>query len=409
MTSLRDPAASEWPTVRLDEVATRGSGHTPSKRRPEYWAGPSRIKWVSLADTGRLDKGPIADTEHSITELGLAHSAAVLRPAGTVILLRGSSVGKSAVMGSEMAVSQDYVTWTCGPMLDPWFLYYLLQSRKAEFARVGFGNTIKTIGLDYFKHLVIPLPELLEQRRICQALKDADHLIASLQDRIAKKYAIRQGMMEQLLTGRRRLARFEAPWTNTAIGELAQIVSGGTPKSSVRAYWDGGIAWCTPSDITREHGRFLRGTERTISREGLERSAARLLPAGSLLLCTRATIGDVKLAATEIATNQGFKSLIPRVGVSAPYLYYKVLTLKDDLAAKGTGSTFLEVSKRDVASLTFRAPPYDEQVAIASILSDVDDELTLSQDRLEKARAVKTGMMQQLLAGRRRLPVEAAS
>ena len=147
-------------------------------------------------------------------------------------------------------------------------------------------------------------------------------------------------------------------------------------------------------------------TERTISQEGLEHSAAQLLPAGSLLLCTRATIGEVKIATTPIATNQGFKSLVPRPGVSNEFLYYKLLTLKDELASRGSGSTFLEVSKRDVAGLRLMIPDIDEQHAIASALGDADDEVTVLRRRLSKARNVKQGMMQQLLTGRSRLPVQ---
>src|SRR5579883_2553087 len=86
----------QWPLVRLDQVASRGSGHTPSKKRPEYWNGP--VPWISLADTTSLDKGFIKTSVKTITLEGVSNSAAVVHPAGTVILLRGSSVGKSAVL-----------------------------------------------------------------------------------------------------------------------------------------------------------------------------------------------------------------------------------------------------------------------------------------------------------------------
>lgn len=409
MISLTDPAASEWPTVLLDEVAARGSGHTPSKRRPEYWAGPSRIKWVSLADTGRLDKGPIVDTEHSITEVGLAHSAAVLRPAGTVILLRGSSVGKSAVMASEMAVSQDYVTWTCGPKLDPWFLYYILQSRKTEFARVGFGNTIKTIGLDYFKHLVIPLPELSEQCRISQALQDADLLIASLQHRIAKKRAIKQGMMQQLLTGKTRLPGFTERWAHSTIGSLTRVTGGGTPSTRVSAYWGGGVPWFTPAEIKADGSGLVARSERTITQEGLASSAATLLPVGSVLVTSRASIGNCAVAEVPVTTNQGFTSMIPRDHRSTWFLYYWVQQNRSEFESRSAGSTFLEISASKVASIPLQHPNVDEQEAIGQALRDADLELDALRARLSKACAIKVGMMQQLLTGRTRLPVEAAS
>jgi type I restriction enzyme, S subunit len=291
---------------------------------------------------------------------------------------------------------------------DERFVYYMLQ--RVNYAAHSGKSGVPGVNRNDLHTEVMLLPvSTAEQRRIASALVDCDELVATLERLIAKKQAIKQGMMQQLLTGRTRLPGFETLWSDSAIADLAQIVSGGTPQSSVPVYWDGGIAWCTPTDITREPGRFLRRTERTISQEGLERSAARLLPVGSLLLCTRATIGEVKIATTPIATNQGFKSLVPRAGVSGEYLYYKILTLKDKLAAKGTGSTFLEVSRRDIASLTFCTPSYDEQMAIADVLSDSDNEIEVLQRRLAKARSTKTGMMQQLLPGKTRLPVQEAA
>jgi len=215
-------------------------------------------------------------------------------------------------------------------------------------------------------------------------------------------------MMQELLTGRTRLPGYDRPWSKVELGSLAEIVSGGTPSSSVLAYWDGGISWATPTDITSESGRYLTRTERTISKDGLEHSAARLLPTGSLLLCTRATLGEIKIVVVPTATNQGFKSLVPKSGVSSAFLYYKVLTLKEALTSKGSGSTFLEVSKRDVSKLALEVPDTSEQVAIATALTDADDDIDCLMVRLSKARDIKQGMMQELLTGRTRLPVKEA-
>jgi type I restriction enzyme S subunit len=112
------------------------------------------------------------------------------------------------------------------------------------------------------------------------------------------------------------------------------------------------------------------------------------------------------MAVRPTATNQGFKSLVPRPGVASEFLYYKILTLKDELASYGTGSTFLEVSKRDVAGLRLEVPDYDEQRAIATVLGDVDDGIDALRSNLEKAKGIRQGMMQELLTGRTRLSVK---
>jgi len=207
--SARVTEASEtsaWPEVRLDTVAIRGSGHTPDKKHPAYWNGD--IQWVSLKDSSRLDKGLISSTSETITRAGINNSSAVIRPGGSVVLLRDAGIGKSAVLGDDMAVSQHFMSWTCGPALHNWFLYYILQSRKSEFERISNGSTIKTIGLDYFRQMLVPLPDYAVQVEIANSLRDADHLITRLEDLVAKKSSIKKGLTRRLLTGETRLPGF---------------------------------------------------------------------------------------------------------------------------------------------------------------------------------------------------------
>ena len=193
----------EWDVPLLDSVAKRGSGHTPDKKYPEYWNGP--IKWISLKDSDALDNLYIENTAATITQVGIINSSAVVHPAGTVVLSRDAGVGKSAIIKSDMAVSQHFIAWQCGPNLYNIFLYYWLQAAKPEFERIAMGNTIKTIGLPYFRALKVPLPSILEQTAIATALSDVDALIASLGKLITKKRNIKQGAMQLLLTGKIRL------------------------------------------------------------------------------------------------------------------------------------------------------------------------------------------------------------
>ncbi|MFW5975596.1 MAG: restriction endonuclease subunit S, partial [Desulfosalsimonas sp.] len=214
-----------------------------------------------------------------------------------------------------------------------------------------------------------------EQRAIATALSDADALIDSLDRLIAKKRAIKQAAMQQLLTGQARLPGFYGEWEDIRLGDYVEIAGGGTPSSYVPEYWNGGIPWCTPTDITSSPGKYIKQTERSISDEGLRRSAAILLPKGALLVCTRATIGELKLAARPICTNQGFKSLVCNPGIYNEFLYYKLLTMKQILIDRSSGSTFLEISKKGISDLEITVPSIDEQRAIASALSDLDAEI----------------------------------
>ncbi|MGO0306884.1 restriction endonuclease subunit S [Endozoicomonas acroporae] len=195
-----------WAVTKLDELVTRGSGHTPDKQHPEYWNGG--IKWISLADSSRLDKGIISTTDKEISYLGIDNSSAVLHPKGTVVMSRDAGIGKSALMGEDMAVSQHFIAWSCEQKgkLNNWFLYYLLQLMKPEFERIAIGSTIKTIGLPYFKKLKIAHPiEIAEQNEIARILSTVDRKLGHLQTQKTQTQQLKKGLMQKLLTGQIRV------------------------------------------------------------------------------------------------------------------------------------------------------------------------------------------------------------
>jgi type I restriction enzyme S subunit len=191
----------DWQFERLDDLATRGSGHTPNKNVPEYWNGG--IQWISLADSHRLDALYISDTELSISHRGIQNSSAVLHPSGIVVLSRDAGVGKSAITTEPMAVSQHFMCWRCDHRLDNHFLYYWLQFKKRVFENIAMGSTILTIGLSYFKKLRIACPVSLdEQRAIAGRLKSADENLFVMRNQLEKLRMHKQGLMQDLLTGK---------------------------------------------------------------------------------------------------------------------------------------------------------------------------------------------------------------
>ncbi|MDT3723793.1 restriction endonuclease subunit S [Streptomyces sp. DSM 41972] len=190
-------SASRWPTAPIRLVARLGSGHTPSRSKPEYWENCT-VPWITLADVWQLRDGRttvITDTKEKVSPLGLANSAAVKHPAGTVILSRTASVGFSAIMGQDMATSQDFATWTCGPKLEPRYLLHALRGMTPDLERVATGSTHKTIYMPDIEQLRVPLPPLEEQRRI------ADFLDAETA-RIDKLVALRDRQIRLAQEGR---------------------------------------------------------------------------------------------------------------------------------------------------------------------------------------------------------------
>ncbi|MBO9728951.1 MAG: restriction endonuclease subunit S [Chitinophaga sp.] len=187
----------DWVERKLEELAKRGSGHTPNKKASNYYNGG--IKWVSLADSNKLDNRYIYDTKIQISKEGIENSSAVLHPAGTVILSRDAGVGKSAVLYSEMAVSQHFIVWVCEESkLSNWFLYYVFQILKPVFESIAVGSTIKTIGLPYFKELLIVVPSINEQLKIASCLFSMDELIAAQAEKIEQLKLHKKGLMQGL-------------------------------------------------------------------------------------------------------------------------------------------------------------------------------------------------------------------
>lgn len=390
----------DWELSLLDKVTTRGSGHTPDKKKPSYWNGG--IKWISLADSSKLDKVYIAETDKEISDLGIKNSSAVLHKKGTVLLSRDAGVGKSAIMAEDMAVSQHFIAWECSQKnkLDNLYLYYWLQMLKPEFERIAVGSTIKTIGLPYFKKFKLPHPSLAEQKKISKVINQWDIGINELNILISSKKKRKKGLMSQILNGSKRISGFDADWVELKIKDMGKVVSGGTPSTTNSNYWDGEIAWCTPTEITKLKTRFISDTSRKITSEGLANSSAKLLPPGSIIVCTRATIGYCAINTLPMTTNQGFKNLVPNKNHSSDFLYYLIKHFTHEFMRFASGSTFLEISKTDFENRKFKVPALEEQQKIAHFLSTLSEEIFLLEQKRDKFEVIKKGLMQKLLTGK---------
>ena len=186
-------------------------------------------------------------------------------------------------------------------------------------------------------------------------------------------------------------------WIESELQDLAIITSGGTPSRNDPSLWNGGIPWVTPTDITSCKTNYLYDTEETISPLGLASSSASMLPEGSLLFTSRATIGEMKIAAKPVATNQGFKSLTPKQNINGLFLFYQIQRLKSQFKRYGAGSTFLEINKKDVSRIALPHPKSAKsQQKIAAILSTTDTAIEKTEALITKYQQIKAGLMHDL-------------
>ncbi|WP_187941848.1 restriction endonuclease subunit S [Helicobacter pylori] len=190
-------------------------------------------------------------------------------------------------------------------------------------------------------------------------------------------------------------------WQKVRLGDIAEIIGGGTPSTQITSFWNGSINWFTPTEIGIT--KYVYKSQRTITLLGLKKSSAKLLPIGTILLTSRASIGDCAILKVVATTNQGFQSLIPLEKINNEFLYYLMLTLKNKLLKLASGSTFLEVSPNKIKNLLIPLPPLNEQIAIANILSGLDRYLCVLDALILKKEGVKKALSFELLSQRKRL------
>lgn len=184
-------------------------------------------------------------------------------------------------------------------------------------------------------------------------------------------------------------------WEQTSLEDVCDIVGGGTPSTKNIDYWNGNIQWFTPSEIGKT--KYVSKSVRTISQVGFEKSSARKLPVGTILLTSRATLGEMAIATIECTTNQGFQSLIPR-RINGEYLYYLQPTIKNYCNKKACGSTFNEISKGELGKCKIPMPHFEEQQKIAGFLSTVDEVITQSEAEVQNLEQQKKSAMQKIFS-----------
>lgn len=372
----------DWDAPLLDSLAKRGSGHTPDKQHPEYWNGP--IQWISLKDSDVLDRVYIEETSASITPAGIANSSAVIHPAGTVVLSRDAGVGKSAITKTPMAVSQHFMAWQCGLRLDNHFLYYWLQTSKPEFERIAMGNTIKTIGLPFFRSYRVPQPPIGEQRAIATALLDVDALLATIDKLIAKKRDLKQAVMQQLLTGQTRLPGFSVDWEVKRLGDLLSYEQP-TPYLVKSSEYAAGNS--TP--VLTAGKTFILGY--TNETEGVYSSTP-------VIIFDDFTTASKFVDFSFKVKSSAMKILKAREGRGHIRFVFERMQIVDFQLGDHKRYWISEYSK-----LPIQTPSIEEQAAIANSLASMDAELSALEARRDKTRELKQGMMQVLLTGKIRL------
>lgn len=193
------------------------------------------------------------------------------------------------------------------------------------------------------------------------------------------------------------LKQIPPEWNTKKIGELGDVVSGGTPSRGVSSFWEGDIPWLTPGEVSKYTGKYLSNTEEYITESGLNNSGANLLPEGSLLVTSRATLGARVINAVPMTTNQGFKSVTFYNDCDSSFYYHFFELLKSELIRRASGTTFLEISGSEFSDIDLPVPQEKEKKLIVELLDTLDTQICQSEAIIVKLQQVKQGLLHDLL------------
>lgn len=322
---------------------------------------------------------------------------------GDILLSAAGTIGRTVVFDGEESYFQDSnIVWIDNKedkVLNS-LLYYCYQVMKFHTEN---GGIVVRLYNENLRNTTFCAPESLgEQKRITEALTAIDKIIGALDEAIAKKRQIKDGLMQQLLTGKTRLPGFNEEWRSCKLKDIAEMYSGGTPSSKEPKFYGGDIPFLSISDMTSS-GKYICTTEKTITKMGLENSSARVFPVGTLMYAMYASLGKCSISQIETAISQAILGFILSDEIDKMYLYYHFCFIEEQVKNMGQTGTQSNLSKALVEQFTIPVPIFSEQRAIADVLSTIDDDIYEIELKREKYLSIKQGMMQELLTGKTRI------
>ena len=403
----------DWEIKYLSDFGKTQSGGTPSTTMAEYWGG--NIAWCTPSDITSTPTKYINATKRTITKAGLNNSAATVMPAGSILLCTRATIGELKINSIPMATNQGFKNITVNNSGNAEFLYYLLQTKKNRMLDLAIGSTFLEISKTALSKIPLQIPMRDEQNKIADALSDMDNLVVVLEKQIAKKKAIKQGTMQELLTGKRRLPGFSEAWETFVFGDLFDFIPNNA-FTRVQLSGSGKVKNIHYGDILTKFGAYISADSNEIPYIKKEIDLSRFaekcyLQSGDVIIADTAedeTVGKaLEVINVECPVLAGQHTLLcrPKVNFAEKFLgyYLNAACYHDQLLPFIVGTKVSSVSKASIAQTRLVVPKYKEQQAISCVLSDIDDEITELEKKLAKYRQVKQGMMQQLLTGKIRL------
>jgi type I restriction enzyme S subunit len=387
--------------MRIGDIATVSRGASPRPiSSPRWFSATSTVGWVRIADLARSDGLALTATTQRLSADGISRSR--LLPPGTLIMSIAATVGLPIITAIPTCIHDGFVALERLEGVDQTYLLYALKSLTVEIRGAGQTGSQSNVNTEIVKRLAVILPPEPEQKRVVEALRDFDRTIAALERLIAKKEAIKRGMMQGIFTHRevgsaaKSLGRVTSSW-----------LSGGTPNRANVEYWSGTIPWISAST--------LKALEVSSSGQNVTslavKAGSKMAPLHSTLILVRGSALHSEIRAALVTAplcfNQDVKALVPSPELVPKFLTYSLhgnaVRLLQRVTSAGNTAGVLDTGV--LRRFEIWVPDRSEQEKVVAMLDDVEENTAVLRRRLVQTKAIKQGMMQELLTGRTRLPV----
>lgn len=333
---------------------------------------------------------------------------------GDVVLTREAPVGEVGRCtfddNQNIFLGQRLFLYRPNPELLDWnYLAYVLQSPPIQNKLHGmsFGATVPHIKVGDAKHLKIPCPGLVVQKRVGEALASYDDLIEANRRRIvlieeSMKLLYREWFINFRFPGHKQsedISGVPTGWTQSTLGEVVEAIGGATPSTSRSDYWGGDITWLTPTDVTRNDCLYLPDSARKLTAAGYASCSSVLLAPGTIFMTSRASIGYFAVLDQPACTNQGFIAVIPKVDQARNFILFHLMERVDEFESKATGSTFKELSKKTFRELPIVLPDQDSLCAFEAVTQPMLEQVMTLKKQNVSLEGARDALLPKLMSG----------
>jgi type I restriction enzyme S subunit len=400
--------SNQWKNYKLDEIAEIIGGGTPSTTNPDFWG--DEIPWVTPRDLAGTDERFISRGERCITKKGLQNSSARLLPTGTVLLTTRAPIGYLRIALNPICTNQGFKSLIPkADTADNQFLFYLLKNNVEYLKSVGVGTTFAEISGSTLRQIEFPFPPLPTQRRIADILSALDDKIELNRQTNATLEAIAQAIFKEWFvnfnfpgaTGEMNeseLGPIPRGWRVGKLGDILEIKGGTTPDTQEEKFWNGQYHWATPKDLSNLSSPILLTTERKITLEGVRQISSGILPAGTLLLSSRAPIGYLAITDMPVSINQGFIAINAQE-TSNLYILHWLKENMDTVISRANGSTFLEISKSNFREIELIIPDIQTANKFDIAISPIFELIKLNEQKSSGLASMRDKLLPKLMSG----------